>query len=211
MTDQKLLQYAQRHTAAPDALLTELERETNLKTLYPRMLAGAYLGKFLEMISRMIRPRYILEIGTFTGYSTICLSKGLADDGKMVTLEVNPEFAAIAAGYFSRAGIADRVEIRIGDALAIIPELHDNFDLVYIDAAKEQYTGYYERAYHKVRPGGFILADNVLWDGKVIDPAALNEKETNGIVRFNEHVAGDKRVERILLAIRDGLMLIRKI
>lgn len=210
MIDPGILKYAIEHTTVVDDLFTELERQTNLRTLYPRMLSGPYQGKFLEMISFLIKPKHILEIGTFTGYSTICLSRGLDEGGKVTTIEANAEYAAIAADFFTRAGIAGKVELVIGDALEVIPELNQSYDLVYIDAAKEQYSKYYELVFPLVKQGGFILADNVLWDGKVVDPDHSAEKETGGIVQFNEHVMSDDRVETILLTIRDGLMLTRK-
>jgi predicted O-methyltransferase YrrM len=158
----------------------------------------------------MISPARILEIGTFTGYSTICLSAGLAPGGMILTLEAEPAYAAIAREYFRKAGIDDRVRLLEGDALEIIPGLAEAFDLVFIDAAKEQYVDYYRAVFDKVRPGGFILADNALWDGRVLEGDAAKDSETRGIIRFNDEIQSDRRVENVLVSLRDGVMMIRK-
>jgi predicted O-methyltransferase YrrM len=178
--------------------------------MYPRMLSGEVQGKFLEMISYMIRPQKILEIGTFTGYSAICLAKGLAEKGKLQTIEADPEIADFASGYFSKSGYADKIVQHIGNALEIVPKLGDIFDLVFIDADKENYLNYYKMVLPKLRKGGFILADNALWDGKVTKKSYYSEKETLGIREFNDHVQSDERVENVLVSIRDGIMMIRK-
>ncbi|NOX87083.1 MAG: O-methyltransferase [Chlorobi bacterium] len=210
MIQKEIEQYIERHTTPEDDVLYKLNRTTHLKTFYPNMLSGHVQGKFLEMISHMIRPEYILEIGTFTGYSAICLVKGLSEGGKLITLESNEEMESFASEFINLSGMHDRIELIMGNALQIIPGLKEKFDLVFIDADKEQYVDYYELILPKVRNGGFILADNVLWGGKTVYDNKP-DKETQGIRRFNEKVKNDPRVEQVMLSIRDGLMLIRKI
>ncbi|HDO27869.1 MAG TPA: O-methyltransferase, partial [Bacteroidetes bacterium] len=167
-------------------------------------------GKFLEMVSCMIRPRRILEIGTFTGYSAICLAKGLTPDGKLITIEVNEEMEDFINDFIKKSGMEDRIELVLGDALKVIPGLDEQFDLIFIDADKEQYIDYYELALDKLKNGAFILADNVLWGGKAVYDKKP-DNETQGIRRFNEQVKNDDRVEQVMLSIRDGLLLIRKV
>ncbi len=203
MIDAKLEEYIENHTSPEPELLYELRRRTFIHTAFPRMLSGPVQGRFLEMISRMIRPQRILEIGTFTGYSAICLAQGLAENGILRTIEAEGAYVEIAREYFEKAGLTDKINLHEGDALEIIPALDEAFDLVFIDAAKEHYCDYYDLVFDKVRKGGFILADNTLWDGKVV--------ETGGIVAFNKMVQADERVENVMLSVRDGLMLIRKL
>lgn len=209
MIDEKIATYAETHSTSEDKLLYRLNRETHLKTIYPRMLSGHYQGKILEMISHMIQPKRILEIGTFTGYSAINLGRGLAEDGLLHTIEVNPELQEIFNDYFSEAGLADKIKVHIGEALKIIPEIKEIFDLVFIDADKENYLAYYKLSKAKLRKGGFILVDNTLWSGKVLQKD--EDKETEGIIEFNEYVQQDEEVENVLLTVRDGLMLVRKL
>jgi predicted O-methyltransferase YrrM len=159
----------------------------------------------------MIRPERILEIGTFTGYSAICLAGGLAPGGKLHTIEAEPAYAEIARQYFRKANLEDRIVLHDGDALEIIPKLDETFDLVFIDAAKEDYTNYYRAVFDKIKLGGFILADNALWDGRVLEGASAKDPDTLGIIRFNEEIQGDANVENVLLSLRDGVMLIRKL
>lgn len=203
--------YITDHTSPEDDLLKRLNRETHLKVLNPRMLSGHVQGRFLEMISKMIQPHRILEIGTYTGYSAICLAKGLSGNGILHTIEVNPELEEFAKRYFREAGLEKQIIQHRGDALELIPQINETFDLVFIDAAKESYLDYYHLIFDKVRKGGFILADNALWDGKVVDPNQSQDKETNGIVAFNDFIRNDNRVEKVLLSIRDGIMIIRKL
>lgn len=203
--------YVEKHTTQEDAVLKSLNRETHLKTFYPNMLSGSVQGKFLEMISFMINPKRVLEVGTFTAYSAISMAKGLAKGGKIITLEANEEMESFALKYIKKAGFRDKIELIIGDAIEIIPKLPGKFDLVFIDADKEQYIDYYELALTKLETDGFILADNVLWSGKVLENDSKSDKETRGIKAFNEYVRNDSRVEQVMLTIRDGLMLIRKI
>jgi caffeoyl-CoA O-methyltransferase len=206
----QLSSYALRHTSPEDPLLTELTRETHLKTVYPNMLSGPVQGKFLELIARIMRPARILEIGTFTGYSAICLGRGLAPGGILHTVDVSDETAVIARSFFDRAGISDRIRMHVGDARTVVPALGETFDLVFIDGDKEQYLEYYHAVFDQVAPGGVILADNVFWGGKVVDPAKFHEKETCGILQFNTFVAGDDRIEKVLLPVRDGLYMLYK-
>lgn len=203
--------YIYSHTTVEDEILKRLYRETNLKILNPRMLSGHLQGKFLEMISKMIRPEKILEIGTYTGYSAICLAKGLAENGKLFTIEVNEELQDFAKRYFIETGLDSRIIQLTGDALKIIPELDYTFDLVFIDAAKDSYLDYYHLLFDKVRSGSFIIADNALWDGKVADQNIVPDRDTRGIIAFNDFVQNDPRVENVLLPFRDGIMLIRKL
>lgn len=204
-----LHRYCKEHSSDPEELLGSLERETHLKTLAPQMISGPLQGKLLEFFSKMIQPKYILEIGTFTGYSALCLAKGLQDGGKLTTIEVNKELQPIINKYIQLAGYNDQIQLVIGKAEEWIPTLpNDHFELIFIDAGKKQYHEHYELVLPKLKSGGWILCDNVLWSGKVIHPNA--DKETNAIHAFNEYIAKDGRVEKVLLPLRDGLYIIRK-
>lgn len=217
MINKEIEQYIEDHSSEEDKLLYDLYRETQLKTYYPRMVSGKQQGLFLEMISRMIKPEYILEIGTFTGYSAIQLAKGLTENGKIVTIDINEETETLARKYFRKSGLESKIDFRIGDALSIIPKLDITFDLVFIDADKEQYIDYYELALKKTRKDGFLLIDNVWWSGKVLNPEKSTsksnkaDKETKGIVAFNKFVENDKRVEKVIIPLRDGITIIRKL
>jgi caffeoyl-CoA O-methyltransferase len=210
MIDPRIEEYIEQHSSPESELLHELNRKTFLDTPYPRMMSGQVQGRFLRMISLMIRPDRILEIGTFTGYSAIFLAGGLSPGGKLHTIEAEPAYAEIARGYFRKARLEDRIELHDGDALKIIPGLKETFDLVFIDAAKDHYSDYYRAVFDKVKPGGFILADNVLWDGRVLEGPSAKDTDTMGIIKFNEEIQKDTRVENVLVSIRDGVMLIRK-
>jgi caffeoyl-CoA O-methyltransferase len=203
--------YIENHSSPEEPLLARINRETHLKVLNPRMLSGPLQGKLLEFISRMIKPTYILEIGTFTGYSAICLAKGLSPEGKLMTIEKNDELIHFPLRYFKEAGYSDRIELLTGDALEIIPTLRFTFDLVYIDGEKSEYTRYFNLLIDKVRSGGYILADNVLWSGKVLEKPASSDLETSSIIEFNHFISNDPRVENIILPLRDGISLIRKL
>jgi len=203
--------YISDHTSSENWILEKLNRETQLRIMYPRMLSGHIQGKFLEMISRMIRPKNILEIGTYTGYSAICLAKGLSEKGILHTIEINPELESIANEFIHKSGLQNYIRQHIGDAAKIIPTLSEVFDLVFIDADKENYLKYYNLVFDKVRTGGFILADNALWGGKVIETVKQADKETIGIMKFNDFIQADTRVENLLLSLRDGIMLICKL
>lgn len=210
MIDSELEKYILAHTEEEDPVLNELNRETYVNVLRPRMLSGHLQGKILEMFSCMVSPVRILEIGTFTGYSAICLAKGLAEGGKLHTIEINDELENIARKYIDKAGFADRVVCHIGDACEIIPSLNETFDLVFIDGDKREYSRYFDLVFDKVRPGGFILADNILWSGKVTEEVDVRDEQTIGILQFNKKMKNDSRVSPVILPLRDGLMLIRK-
>lgn len=198
------------HSDPEDPVLAELNRKTNLKILRPRMLSGHLQGKILEMISKMIQPQKILEIGTYTGYSAICLAKGLKNNGVLHTIELNDELEHFIRKYFKKAGLENQIKLHIGNALEIIPDIKEQFDLVFIDGDKREYLKYYHTVFKLVKTGGFILADNVLWSGKVIEQESPDDKYTRGILAFNEWIKNDSRVEKVILPLRDGLTLIRK-
>lgn len=207
--DENILRYAEAHSGKENELLYRINRETHISVLKPRMLSGHLQGRILAMISKMIKPELILEIGTFTGYSALCLAEGLSKNGKLITIDVNEELEDRVRGYFKDSEFAKRIDYRIGDAKKIIPTLNEAIDLVFIDADKEGYTLYYDLVIDKLTTGGFILADNVLWSGKVLD--AKPDKDTVAIIEFNRKVSEDPRVEHVLMPIRDGIMLLRKI
>jgi caffeoyl-CoA O-methyltransferase len=208
MISDKLLDYAEALTSPELPVLAKLNRETNLTQMYPRMLSGHVQGTLLRMISCMIKPMRILEIGTFTGYSAICLSEGLPKGGILHTIEVNPEQEEIIRKYIGEAGLTDKVILHIGEAEKVIPSLKEKWDLVFIDADKPNYLLYYKKVFDAVNKGGFILADNALWGGKVLNEKTT-DKETLGIIEYNSFVMNDERVENLLLPIRDGLMIAR--
>jgi caffeoyl-CoA O-methyltransferase len=209
--DNKILEYAETHTAPESAVLSELSRETQARILYPRMLSGHLQGRLLSAVSRMIRPKRILEIGTYTGYSAICLAEGLADGGRIITIDSNDELHEIATRYFAKAGIEHRIELLNGDAGEIIPGLEGMFDLVFIDADKINYPKYLGQVFSKVNKGGWILADNVLWSGNVLQPVSERNPETNAIIGFNELVKNHEQLYSVLLPVRDGLFLMQKL
>jgi caffeoyl-CoA O-methyltransferase len=218
MKEDDIWAYAEEHSSPEPPLLSGLNRETNLTQVYPRMLAGHMQGTLLRMISHMLRPSRVLEIGTFTGYSALCFAEGLAprtpgdNEGWGVhTIEVNPEQEKIIRKYFREAGAEERITLHIGDAMQIIPGLGLTWDLVYIDADKPNYLAYYEMVFPNVRTGGFILADNALWDGKVLLSHAKMDKDAQGISAYNDFVRSDNRVENLLVPFRDGLMIARKL
>jgi caffeoyl-CoA O-methyltransferase len=207
--DQKLSDYSTDHTTPETPLLKKINRDTHANVLKPRMLSGHLQGRFLSVVSHMIRPTTILEIGTYTGYSAICLCEGLRPGGKLVTIERNEELETKLTSYFSEAGLGKSIDLRIGDARKILATLDLKFDLVFIDADKENYSNYFDLVIDKVPSGGYILADNVLWSGKVVDGSA--DKDTQAILDFNNKVHNDPRVENVLLPLRDGIMVARKL
>lgn len=202
-------QYILDHSSPEDPVLADLYRQTHIRFINPNMATGHLQGKLLELISAMISPEYILEIGTFTGYSAICLAKGLKPGGKLITIEINDELTAFTNSYFCKAGTESRITQITGNALKIIPELDYMFDLVFIDGDKREYIEYYRTVIDKVKPGGFILADNVLWGGKVTEKES-SDPQTKGIILFNEMISNEKNIEHIILPVRDGVTLIRK-
>ena len=208
--DEKLDDYVCKHTSEEDDLLKELNRQTHLKVLQPRMLSGHFQGRFLSMISNMIQPTSILEIGTYTGYSALCLAEGLKSEGKLLTIDKNPELEDFVRNFFEKSAYSENIEFVIADAMKYIPTIKQSFDLVFIDADKGNYLNYYKLVIDMIPSGGYLLADNVLWSGKVIDDKSVNDKDTKAIMEFNLYVMNDIRVENVLLPIRDGLLLMRK-
>ncbi len=206
----ELDKYILAHIDHEDEILKELDRETHLKMVGARMLSGNLQGQVLTMISKMIRPKTILEIGTYTGYSAICLSKGLEKGGKLITIEIDDELESMASKYFKKAEIQNNVIQKIGSAIEIIPKLNEQFDLVFIDADKQQYLSYYNLVFDKLKKGGYILADNTLWSGKVLNEPMPDDEQTKGILDFNQTIADDKRIEKVILPLRDGITIIRK-
>jgi len=202
--------YLREHTTPEDKVLEELNRKTHLYAVNPNMLSGHLQGRFLEMLSHMISPSQILEIGTYTGYSAICLARGLKSGGQLHTLEVNDELREMSSHYFTLAGVADRVTLHTGRAQDIIPTMPYTFDLVFIDGDKREYSEYYDLVFEKVRKGGFIIADNVLWGGKIESDEPSKDPQTRGVIGFNEKVRDDQRVEKVVLPIRDGILIVRK-
>lgn len=204
----RLAAYCLDHSSDIDQVLKELERETNLKTLAPQMISGPLQGQLFSLISKMVKPEQVLEIGTFTGYSTICLASGLKEGGTITTIESNVELKHISKKFFEKAGIADQVNQVWGDARKIVPELDGPFDLVLIDAGKKDYSYYYDLIINKVNPGGLIMVDNVLWSGKVT--ASKKDNDTTVMDAFNKNIKEDERVDKVMLPIRDGITLIIK-
>ena len=210
MIDKQLEKYILEHLGAENSVLNDIYRHTNLKVLHPAMISGHEQGRILSMMSHMIKPRRILEIGAFTGYSAICLAAGLCDGGHMHTIEIDDELAETASSFFKKAGLSNVITLHIGNALEIIPQIDEIFDLVFIDAAKNQYLDYYNAVFDKLKQGGFIVVDNILWYGKVADP--LIQDETTMMMRdFNAFIRDDERVEKAIVKNRDGLFVLRKI
>lgn len=202
-------QYAEVNTSGETDLLKKINRDTHAGVLMPRMLSGQVQGRFLSLISRMIKPARILELGTYTGYSALCLAEGLTPDGKLTTIDVNYELEDRVRAYFTSSPFSQQIDFRIGNALEIIPTLQEKYDLVFIDADKENYSNYFDLLINSVNLGGFILVDNVLWSGKVVEEKM--DKDTRAILAFNSKIQNDPRVENVLLTIRDGIMLMQKI
>jgi caffeoyl-CoA O-methyltransferase len=205
--NEDLQRYAEQHTSPESDLLKKINRDTYAHVLMPRMLCGHLQGRVLSMISYMIKPQRILEIGTYTGYSALCLAEGLSTGGKLITIDINEELEKKVRDHFSQW--QGKIEYKIGNALDIVPTLNEIFDLVFIDADKSNYSKYFDLVIDKIRPGGFILADNVLWSGKVLNKNPDND--TKSIIAFNQKIQHDSRVENVLLPIRDGIMMIRKL
>lgn len=216
-----LYRYIKEHTTPQGEALDWIEKQTNIRTNHARMLSGAVQGRFLMMMTEMIRPVRILELGTFTGYSSVCLASCLPEGGHLDTLEINDELEDLIVEGFERAGLSDRITLHIGDCKKTLEQLRSGvlgskdggtrlYDMVYMDANKREYPEYYSLVFDLVRPGGYILADNVLWDGKVYEDDVPGDRQTSGIARFNDMVAADPRVECVIVPMRDGLYLIRK-
>lgn len=208
---EELEEYCEAHSTPESDLLYRLNRETNLKCIKPRMISGHLQGRLLSFISQMMRPKRILEIGTYTGYATLCLAEGLSDDGRIDTIEVDEELEEMIQRYFSQSAYNEKITLHIGDALQVLKQLDATWDLVFMDAEKDDYIAYYELVLPRLRQGGIILADNVLWSGKVIQEVKTGDKETRALMKFNDYILEDKRVKNFLLPFRDGIMVIEKL
>jgi caffeoyl-CoA O-methyltransferase len=209
LLSEDLEKYIHQWAAPEDEVLKELTRETHLKVQMPQMLSGYLQGSFMTMFTALQQPKRVLEIGTFTGYSAICFAKGMSEDSLLYTLDINEELAPMCQRYFEKAGVADRIKMITGKALEIIPTVDETFDLIFIDADKHNYINYYDAVFDKVRPGGWIIADNVLWSGKVVNEQ--KDKDTQAIHAYNEKVAQDPRVKNFILPLRDGLNIAQKL
>ncbi|MDR2127021.1 MAG: O-methyltransferase [Prevotellaceae bacterium] len=209
--DKKIEQYIAAHTSAEDELLHEIYRKTNLSVIQTRMISGHVQGKILEFFSKMIKPKTILEIGTFTGYSALCMAKGLLPDGELHSIDINDEILETAKHMIAKSPYANKIYLHAGDAKDVIPALNKKFDIVFIDGDKRNYADNYNTVFGMVNIGGFIFADNVLWNGKVVETVKHNDRQTAGIVEFNDLVQNDSRVENVLLNLRDGMMIVRKL
>lgn len=210
--DKKLAQYAEDHTTAESTLLAKLNRDTYANVLAPRMLSGHLQGRILSLFSKMKQPKAILEIGTYTGYAALCLAEGLSEDGQLHTIDINEELETRILKFFEESPYADKLHFHVGNALEIIPTLDQAFDLVFIDADKDNYAAYYDLIIDRLPKGAIIIADNVLWSGKVIDATQLaKDVDTKALDLFNKKVNDDPRVENILMPVRDGLMVARKL
>jgi caffeoyl-CoA O-methyltransferase len=205
-----LSDYCESHTSPESEVLAKLNRETHLKVVSPRMLSGHLQGRFLSFISKLQQPKLIVEIGTYTGYSALCLAEGLAGNGKLISIDVNEETSAFARSFIDKTEYAPKIELVLADAKEYIPTINQPMDLVFIDADKKNYLSYYHLVIDKLNKGGLIIADNVLWSGKITMPENGMDKETLALHQFNEFVQQDNRVENMLLPIRDGLMVVRK-
>ncbi len=205
----ELEQYIENHSTSEDPLLKKIYRETNIRMLNPRMVSGHIQGLFLTFISKMLKPNLVLEIGTYTGYSTICLAKGLASGGVLHTVEINDELIDVAKSYFKEAKLEKQINVHVGNATAIVPALNLKFDLIYIDGEKKEYPEYYKTCAEFINPGGYLIADNILWDGKVVENNFFNDPATLAIREFNNIIKQDDRVENVIVPVRDGLMIAR--
>ncbi|MDD3405963.1 MAG: O-methyltransferase [Sphingobacteriia bacterium] len=210
LSTDKIEEYICAHSDSEPEFLQQLDRATHIFTINPRMESGHLQGRILKMICRMIRPKTVLELGTFTGYSALCMAEALPDDGILHTIEVNDELEDFIRKYFNQSQYADKLRLHIGEALEVIPTINAEFDLVFIDADKRYYVDYFEMLLPKVRKGGFILADNTLWSGKVLETPASNDWQTKGILKFNDYIASDTRIEKVILPLRDGVTVIMK-
>ena len=207
---EEIEKYVLAHSAPEGDYLYRLYRATNIHTIHGRMASGHLQGRMLKMLVSMIRPKNILEVGTFSGYSAICMAEGLDEGGKVWTFEINDEMEDFTRPWIENSPVADKIDFRIGDANIEAPKLGVTFDLAFVDGDKRTYVETYEMVLRLLRPGGYIIADNTLWDGHVTDPAYDHDHQTQGIRRFNDHVAADNRVEQVIVPLRDGLTLIRK-
>ena len=211
MDELKIEEYILSHIDPEPELLKRMTREAHVKLLRPRMISGNVQGRLLKVLTSMLMPQNILEIGTFTGYSALCIAEGAPDTSKIVTVEIDDEMESFIRKYFQESEYGHKIELKIGDAIELMHDYEDNyFDLIFIDANKRDYCSYYNIAFDKLRKGGVILADNTLWNGKVIDPKFKNDDQTKGVLKFNSLIKKDSRIEKVILPIRDGLTIIRK-
>tara|TARA_B110000902_G_scaffold42720_1_gene46699 strand:+ start:2135 stop:2776 length:642 start_codon:yes stop_codon:yes gene_type:complete len=208
--DSVIEQYALEHSEVESTLLNELNRQTHIKVIQPRMLSGHLQGRILSLLSQSIRPKTILEIGTYTGYSALCMAEGLQKNGQLYTIDNNKEIAPFANKYFNKSSYKNLIKMIVGNALDVIPDLNLKWDLVFIDADKENYSNYFDAIIENVNQGGMIIADNVLWSGKVTKPTSKNDVETQALKSFNEKVHSDSRVSNVLMPVRDGMMIMIK-
>ncbi|MCC4228315.1 O-methyltransferase [Zunongwangia profunda] len=206
---QDIIEYCENHSEKEPEYLAKLNRETHQKILQPRMLSGHYQGRLLSLISKLVNPKYILEIGTYTGYSALCLAEGLQPKGQLHTIDINEELFDFQQKYFKESAFKDQIIQHLGDATQIIPQLDMKFDLVFVDADKPNYPTYFEIIIEKMNPGGLILSDNVLWSGKVLEEVKKEDISTNALVKYNKMLAEDERIETVILPLRDGLTLSR--
>lgn len=207
---EKIEEYILSHIDEEGDLLKKLNRETHVNILRPRMLSGHLQGRILKMFCRMIQPEKVLELGTFTGYSALCIAEGLPKNGVVHTIDNNEELEEFVNKYIEQSAYKEKIIPHIGDALSILPNIKEEFDMVFIDADKREYVEYYHAVFDKVKKGGFILADNTLWDNKIIDPSAEKDEQTAGIIKFNDLIATDDRIEKVIIPLRDGLTIIMK-
>lgn len=209
LVSEQIENYIEQHSTSENEILQQLSRETHLKIQMPQMLSGHLQGQFLAMLSRMIKPKRILEIGTFTGYSAICLAQGLDAKGLLYTIDINEELQPMVKTYIDKSSLSDKIKLLVGDARQIIPTLEERFDLIFIDADKINYSTYYDLVFDKLNTGGYIIADNVLWSGKVVEEK--KDKDTLAIDQFNKKLAADTRIENFIVPLRDGLNIARKL
>jgi len=202
--------YCDEHSDGENGLLKRINRDTHTQVMMPRMLSGHFQGRVLSMLSHMIQPKCVLEVGTYTGYSALCMAEGIPEGGKLITLDINEELEDRVRDYFEESDYSQMIDYRIGNAIELIPDIDEEIDLVFIDADKKNYFNYYKLVFDKVKPGGYIIADNVLWSGKVVQTEKKIDKDTQAILDFNRWVQEDDRVENVLFPMRDGLMVVRK-
>ncbi|HEY8367402.1 MAG TPA: O-methyltransferase [Bacteroidia bacterium] len=209
--NKEIQDYSDKHSSPEPIVLQELNRETHAKVMSPRMLSGHFQGRLLSLFSKMLQPKLVIEVGTYTGYSALCLAEGLREGGKLHTIDINPEQEKRIRTYIEKAGFTDKIELHIGNAKDIIPKIEGEIDLVFIDADKSNYYIYFELVADRMSKGGLVIADNVLWSGKILDEKErIKDKDTKALHEFNEKVSQDPRFEALLMPIRDGLMVLRR-
>ena len=208
---EEINQFSEEHTTEESALIYDLNRQTHIQIMIPRMLSGHLQGKILSLFSHMIKPKNVLEIGTYTGYSALCMAEGMQKEGVLVTIDKNEEIAEFTQSYFDKSDFANQIDYQLGNAIELIPELDLEFDLIFIDADKSNYSNYFDLVIDKTAKGGFIIADNVLWSGKVVEPVKPNDKDTKAMIDYCAKIHNDPRVENVLMPVRDGLLIARKL